>query len=83
MALAGEGRFEEAIEVFDTIVPRFEDAPEYELRAQVALALTNKSMALHALGREEESLSVREDMVSRFGEARRAPATTLAPPTGC
>lgn len=67
-ALLGEGRCEEAIKIFDTLVARFEDAQELQLRGQVALALNNKAVALSRLGQEEESTRVHQDLSNRFGE---------------
>lgn len=67
-SLIGEGRYEDAIETFDGLIIRFEDAGEPELRRLVAIGLINKSMALERLGRQQECLTVHEDMVARFGE---------------
>ena len=68
MALIGEERHEEAIEVLDELIERFEDDPEPALRRQVTIALANKVTALAGLDREEESASVFQDMLTRFGE---------------
>ena len=48
---------------------RYGDAPEPELREQVAMALVNKGVTLGALGRSEEELAAFEGVVACFGDA--------------
>jgi hypothetical protein len=43
-------RSEEALEVYDEVVARFGDAPEPELREQVAKALVNRGVTLGEIG---------------------------------
>lgn len=68
MALIGEERYGEAIEVLDELIGSFEDDPEPALRRQVTIALANKVTALTGLDREDESAGVFQDMLTRFGE---------------
>lgn len=80
-----DGRYGDALPLLDAIVARFQGSQDPALRRQVALALYNKSLALDALGLEDESLAVHADMVARFGEDALAvlerPATHFAAAT--
>lgn len=67
-ALFDQENHTQAIKMFDTIIDWFQDTRDQELRGLVALAFTNKAVALSRLGREEESMRIHEEMVSRFGE---------------
>jgi tetratricopeptide (TPR) repeat protein len=63
-----DARYDDAIRLLDALVTRFQHHAEPALREQVALALTNKVLALEALGLEDDALAVHADMVARFGE---------------
>jgi tetratricopeptide (TPR) repeat protein len=67
-ALLGDERYEEAIEVFDVVIARFEENPEPALRAWVVQALNNKIAALDGLGRDEEAETLFEDLLTGFSE---------------
>jgi tetratricopeptide (TPR) repeat protein len=66
--LAGEDRYQEAIESLDDLVERFDGVGEPEIRRQVASALCNRVLVLEGMGNQEEALTAHSDMVSRFGE---------------
>ena len=67
LALAENGRLEEAVAAWDEVYRKFgaSDAPAD--REQVSLALVNKGKALARQGRTEEALAVWDDVVRRFG----------------
>ena len=67
LALAEEGRLQEAVAAWDEVDRRFgaSDAPSD--REQVSLALVNKGKALGRLGQADEASAVWDDVVRRFG----------------
>jgi tetratricopeptide (TPR) repeat protein len=67
-AHVGDGRYDQALPILDTILARFHDVTDAALRGQVALALINKALALDALGRDDESHAVHRHMVTHFGD---------------
>ena len=67
LALAEEGRLEEAVAAWDEVVRRFGESDAPADREQVSLALVNKGKALDRLGRADEALAVLDDVVRRFG----------------
>ncbi|MDR3516458.1 MAG: hypothetical protein P4M00_11610, partial [Azospirillaceae bacterium] len=66
------GRGAEAIAVYDTVIERFENAPEAALREQVATALVNKGVTLGQLGRSAEAIAVYDTVIERFENAPEA-----------
>ena len=66
VALAQEGRVQEAVETWDEVVRRFGEHDAIEDIEQVWLALSNKGSALVRLRRAEEALSVLDEVVRRF-----------------
>jgi tetratricopeptide (TPR) repeat protein len=68
MALIGDERYHEALQVLDDLVWRFKDAQEPELRGAVALAISNQSAALACLGFSDQAMRAHDDMVADYGE---------------
>jgi tetratricopeptide (TPR) repeat protein len=66
--LASEGRFDEALRVYDTLIERLEQDESPELRGRLILAISNKVEALMVLDRGDDALALHEEMLERFGE---------------
>jgi tetratricopeptide (TPR) repeat protein len=67
-ALAGEERYEEAVQAFDELIDRSKDAQEPGLRRSIAIALNGKVAALDRLDWEEESYAAFEQLASCYAE---------------
>jgi tetratricopeptide (TPR) repeat protein len=67
-ALANEGRFDEAVGVYDALIDQLADSDSPELRGRLILAISNKVEALTMLGRGEEAVSLHAVMLERFGD---------------
>ncbi|MFK2823747.1 tetratricopeptide repeat protein [Arcobacter sp. YIC-80] len=61
---------EEAIEVYNEVVKRFEDSKDNNILEQVAKALYNKGVTLGQLDRSEEALEVYDEVVKRFEDSK-------------
>jgi tetratricopeptide (TPR) repeat protein len=79
MALVNKGttlgvlnRHEEAIDVYDEVIRRFENSSEPGVPEEVAKALLRKGYRLGMLGRNDEALSVYDDVLLRFGASPEA-----------
>lgn len=78
-ALANEGRFDEAIGVYDALIERLDDTEAPVLRARLILAISNKVEALTALDQDDEANELHGEMLERFGrEVPRAFADAAA-----
>ncbi len=62
-------RHEDALTVYDEVLKRHGEAPEPELREQVAQALVNRGVTFGQLGRSEEAVGAYDEVVGRFGDA--------------
>jgi tetratricopeptide (TPR) repeat protein len=67
-ALVAKGCYDEALDVLDTLLVRLAAVTQPSLRAKVAEALNNKASVLALLNRLAESESVREHLVTCFGD---------------
>jgi tetratricopeptide (TPR) repeat protein len=63
------GHSEEQIAAYETVISRFGDAEEPELREHVGKSLINRGFALGKLGRREEEIAAYETVIARFGDA--------------
>jgi tetratricopeptide (TPR) repeat protein len=69
IALASDGRFEEAIETFDAILAHCESQDDRNLEPFAGLAAINKALALEALGRDAEASTTRQVATESWPEA--------------
>lgn len=60
------GRFEEAIEVYDELLEKFQHSKEVGVQEQVKKSLVNKGDALGKLNRLEEKIAVFSEVFNRF-----------------
>jgi len=67
-ALAQEQRFEEALDVYDLLLPRLEEAGNRQLRGHLMLAISNKVEVLVSLGREDEAVRIHTEMLDTYGD---------------
>jgi tetratricopeptide (TPR) repeat protein len=67
-ALASEGRLDEAIGVYDTLITHLDQAETADLRNRLILATSNKVEALMMLDRGEEAMTVHNELLERFGD---------------
>jgi tetratricopeptide (TPR) repeat protein len=65
-ALAREGRFEEAVNVYDLLIDQLEDSEA--LRGRRILAISNKVEAMTMLGRADDAIDLHADMLGRYGD---------------
>ena len=73
LALAEEGRPDDAVDAWDEIVRRFGTTKEVVLQGSVAIALFGKGAALLALNRLDEALSACDEVLCRFGASDAVP----------
>ncbi len=64
------GKSEEAIEVYDEVIKRFEDSKNSSVLEQVSKALVNKGVRLGQMGKSEEAIEVYDEVVKRFEDSK-------------
>lgn len=72
LLLTDLGRFQEALEAYESLIERFEASSEPALREQVAMALIEKGETLVELHRPDEARRAYEQVIERFEEAADA-----------
>src|SRR4051794_8445881 len=70
--LAAQGRFDDAIRIYDAVIAAatVRDSPD-DLAPVIAQALLSKGLALSELARDDEEMAAYAEVVARFGESTR------------
>jgi tetratricopeptide (TPR) repeat protein len=69
LLLSEVGRHREAIEVYESLLARFADTSDPELREHVVTALINKGFSLREVGERKLAIQIYDDVASHFGDA--------------
>ncbi len=72
ITLGQQGKNDEEIAAYDSVVQRYGDAPEARLREMVAKALVNKGVRLGLQGKNDEEMAIYDSVVQRYGDAPEA-----------
>ena len=74
-ALVALDRYEDCISAFDTLLARFADEDDSDVREHIAESLSWKAWALVKLGRRDEAFAARAQLITGFRDASELPVS--------